>query len=63
MSLVSQEPILFDCSVWDNIAYGMEGIVTKKEVVQAAQFANIHDFIMTLPQVSVENLECKVKLL
>jgi ABC-type multidrug transport system fused ATPase/permease subunit len=53
MSLVSQEPILFDCSIWDNVAYGLEGKVTHDQIVAAAKLANIHDFIMSLPNVSV----------
>jgi len=49
MSLVSQEPILFDCSIWDNISYGLEGKITHDQVVDAARLANIHDFILSLP--------------
>jgi len=49
ISLVSQEPILFDCSIWDNISYGLEGKLTHEQVVEAAKLANIHDFILGLP--------------
>lgn len=52
MGLVSQEPVLFDISIWDNIAYGLEGKVDHEQVVTAANLANIHDFILTLPNVS-----------
>jgi ABC-type multidrug transport system fused ATPase/permease subunit len=50
ISLVSQEPILFDCSIEENIAYGLEG-VTHEQVVEATTQANIHSFIIGLPQV------------
>ncbi|CAJ0573778.1 unnamed protein product, partial [Mesorhabditis spiculigera] len=50
MSLVSQEPILFDCSIRKNIAYGMATTVSDEDIVAAAQKANIHKFIMELPQ-------------
>jgi len=52
IGLVSQEPTLFDCSIRDNITYGVEqgAEVTHAQVVQATQRANIHDFILSLPQ-------------
>ncbi|XP_071479162.1 ATP-dependent translocase ABCB1-like [Diadema antillarum] len=49
MGVVSQEPILFNCSIEENIAYGREG-VTKEEIVQATKMANAHDFISKLPK-------------
>lgn len=53
MSLVSQEPDLFDMSIADNICYGaLYREVSEEEIVQAAKDANIHEFIVTLPQVS-----------
>ncbi|CAJ0947065.1 unnamed protein product, partial [Mesorhabditis belari] len=48
IALVSQEPILFDRSIKDNITYGMES-VKDSEIVEAAQKANIHKFISELP--------------
>ena len=52
MGLVSQEPVLFDASIADNIRYGANyREVSDEEVEQAAKSANIHDFVMTLPQV------------
>ena len=51
MSIVSQEPALFDSSFADNIAYGVESM-RMESVENAAKMANIHDFIMTLPHVS-----------
>jgi ATP-binding cassette subfamily B (MDR/TAP) protein 1 len=50
ISIVGQEPILFDCSIEDNIIYGLEN-VTHAQVVDAATQANIHSFIIGLPQV------------
>ena len=52
MGLVSQEPVLFDASIADDICYGANyREVSDEEVEQAAKSANIHDFVMTLPQV------------
>ena len=49
---MQQEPILFDASIRDNIAYGDNSrIVQMDEVIQAARNANIHNFIDSLPQV------------
>ena len=54
MGIVSQEPILFDCSIAENIAYGDNSrVVTQEEIEQAAKEANIHHFIETLPNVSL----------
>lgn len=48
--LVSQEPVLFACSVRDNIAYGDNSReVSQKEIEAAAHNANIHSFISSLP--------------
>ena len=50
---MSQEPVLFDCSIADNIKYGDNSReVAMKEVVEAAKNANIHDFIEGLPEVN-----------
>uniref|UniRef100_A0A8C5VB47 P-type phospholipid transporter n=1 Tax=Microcebus murinus TaxID=30608 RepID=A0A8C5VB47_MICMU len=51
LGIVSQEPILFDCSIAENIAYGDNSrTVSQDEIVSAAKAANIHPFIETLPQ-------------
>lgn len=42
---VNQEPILFNDSIFGNIAFGKPG-ATREEVEQAARVANAHDFIM-----------------
>ncbi|KAI9294519.1 multidrug resistance transporter-like protein [Neoconidiobolus thromboides FSU 785] len=49
LSTVGQEPVLFNISVMDNIAYGVERDVTKEEIIHVAKMANAHDFIMDLP--------------
>ncbi|KAK1806696.1 hypothetical protein P4O66_005188, partial [Electrophorus voltai] len=51
IGIVSQEPVLFDCSLAENIAYGDNSRqVAPEEVEQAARAANIHSFIEGLPQ-------------
>ncbi|XP_058512710.1 ABC-type oligopeptide transporter ABCB9 [Ochotona princeps] len=47
ISLVSQEPVLFARSVTDNISYGLPAVPFEM-VVEAAQKANAHSFIMEL---------------
>ncbi|KAJ8291016.1 hypothetical protein GJAV_G00020440 [Gymnothorax javanicus] len=51
MGIVSQEPVLFDCSLAENIAYGDNTrVVSQEEIVEAAKAANIHSFIESLPE-------------
>lgn len=45
---VQQEVILFDLSIFENIAIGKVS-ATKEEVIEAAKKARCHDFISTLP--------------
>ena len=47
MGIVSQESILFNDTVHNNIAFGMEN-ATREDVVEAAKVANAHEFIMNL---------------
>ncbi|KII91881.1 hypothetical protein PLICRDRAFT_104545 [Plicaturopsis crispa FD-325 SS-3] len=49
VAVVSQNPNLFDATVADNIAYGNERI-SPTDVRRAAKAANVHEFIMSLPQ-------------
>ena len=54
LALVSQEPVLFNMSIAENIRYGaLFREVSDEEVISAAKSANIHSFIETLPQVSL----------
>ncbi|NXI23338.1 MDR1 protein, partial [Sterrhoptilus dennistouni] len=51
LGLVSQEPILFDCSIAENIQYGDNSrVVSQEEIEAAAKAANIHAFIEKLPE-------------
>ncbi len=47
IALVTQEPILFNGTVYENIVFGKEG-VKKQEVERAARMAHAHDFIMAM---------------
>lgn len=47
-AIVLQEPVLFSTSITENIAYARPG-ATEEEIVQAAQMADAHDFILALP--------------
>lgn len=52
--IVSQEPNLFDRTIGNNIAYGAnDRDVPMDEIIQAAKNANIHNFIASLPSVSI----------
>jgi ATP-binding cassette, subfamily B (MDR/TAP), member 1 len=55
VSIVSQNANLFDGTVEENIAYG-SGQVPIGEVERAAKAANVHDFIMSLPDRYQTNL-------
>ena len=46
---VSQEPFLFNDTIYNNIAYGRNN-VTEKEVITAAKASNSYDFIQNLPK-------------
>ncbi|XP_008192744.1 ATP-binding cassette sub-family B member 10, mitochondrial isoform X2 [Tribolium castaneum] len=48
---VSQEPVLFSCSIRDNILYGADdpSKVTEDELVQVAKEANVYEFVQQLP--------------
>ena len=48
MGIVTQETFLFNSSIQDNIAYGLEGYSTDK-VIEAAKAANAHEFITETP--------------
>jgi subfamily B ATP-binding cassette protein MsbA len=48
MGIVTQETILFNDTIFNNIALGITN-VTEQEVINAARIANAHDFIMETP--------------
>jgi len=58
ISLVSQEPVLFATTIYENIRYGLIGSrfenepedKIRKRIEDAAKMANAHDFIMSLPE-------------
>ncbi len=45
---VSQEPVLFNRTIAENIAFGMSPLPTKEAIVEAAKIANAHEFIEAL---------------
>ncbi|GCE45602.1 ABC transporter ATP-binding protein [Thermosporothrix hazakensis] len=48
IGLVLQDVFLFNATIHDNIAFGVDD-ATREQVIEAAKIARIHDFIMTLP--------------
>ncbi|CAF1265770.1 unnamed protein product [Didymodactylos carnosus] len=51
IGVVQQEPVLFNTSVRENIAYGDNSrFVPQEEIEASAKRSNIHDFIKSLPQ-------------
>jgi subfamily B ATP-binding cassette protein MsbA len=49
MGIVTQESILFNDTVYNNIAFGIDN-VTEAQVMEAAKIANAHEFIMQMPE-------------
>lgn len=51
MALVSQEPSLFDMTIEENLRFGIvDGVeVSQQEIEEACKAANIHEFIISLP--------------
>ncbi|KPJ05317.1 Multidrug resistance protein-like 49 [Papilio xuthus] len=50
LGIVSQEPVLFDRTIAENIAYGDNTrTVAMDEIVKAAKEANVHSFVAALP--------------
>nr|XP_057907080.1 bile salt export pump-like [Doryrhamphus excisus] len=51
IGIVSQEPILFDCSIAENIKYGDNSRdIGMDEVISAAKKSLLHDFVVSLPE-------------
>lgn len=48
MGVVTQEAILFNDTIKNNIAFGCDA--TEQEIIEAAKIANAHDFIMQMPK-------------
>lgn len=55
MALVAQEPVLFDCSIRENVTYGLDEDVPIQQIEHAMELANITSFVGTLPQVYWKN--------
>lgn len=49
ISIATQEPLLFNLSIKDNITYGLKHIL-EENIVQICGLVQIHDFILKLPQ-------------
>lgn len=49
IGIVQQDVFLFSGTIKDNILYGRPD-ATQEEIIEAAKYANIHDFIMQLPE-------------
>ncbi|KAK8515844.1 hypothetical protein V6N12_016150 [Hibiscus sabdariffa] len=49
ISIVSLEPVLFNCLIVENIAYGCEGQADINDTENAAKMANAHEFISKIP--------------
>lgn len=49
MGIVTQETYLFNDTIFNNIAYGLEG-ASKEDVIEAAKMANAHQFIIEFPE-------------
>jgi subfamily B ATP-binding cassette protein MsbA len=49
MAIVTQETVLFNDTVWNNICYGQPGL-PEERVYNAAKVALAHDFILALPK-------------
>ena len=58
IGVVSQEPILFDTTIAENIRYGQDG-VREDDIIRACKEANAHDFIAELPKVRFRLIDLK----
>jgi ABC-type multidrug transport system fused ATPase/permease subunit len=50
ISIVSQEPTLFNCTIAENISYGLNGSVTPADIERVSMMANAHEFISKFPE-------------
>jgi len=49
IAVVFQESFLFNGTIWENIAYGKHA-ASDDEILAVARAANVHDFVMALPE-------------
>ena len=57
IAVVSQEPILFQTTIRQNILFGNES-ASEDDIHRVAKMANAHDFIMKLPDVRRHAIRC-----
>jgi len=50
VALVGQEPVLFACSIRDNLTMGRSIDFTDQQIIAAAEMANAHEFISSFPE-------------
>jgi subfamily B ATP-binding cassette protein MsbA len=55
MGIVTQESILFNDTVYNNIAFGKDD-ASEQDVIEAAKVANAHEFIMEMPDAYQTNI-------
>ena len=58
IGVVSQEPVLFDMTIAENIKFGAIHDASQNEIEEAAKMANAHDFIVKLPDVRMFFTSC-----
>lgn len=63
MGMVSQEPILFNDTIFNNISFGLTPLPSQEQIVAAAKVANAHQFISQLPQGYQTNIGDRGQLL
>ena len=49
IALVTQDALLFNDTMLNNIIYGLEGVVPEEKIFQAVKQARLYDFVMSLP--------------
>lgn len=50
MALVSQDILLFNDTLWNNITYGIDGPISEDKLIDVVKKARLYDFIMKLPK-------------
>jgi len=56
MGIVTQQPILFNDTIYNNLTLGINRTISLDEVIAAAKIANAHDFINQLPNTYQTNI-------